>query len=139
MATIDEVLNTYMQIDLVQIAKDLVNSDEQNILDINRNQLRIGFDSNGNPVRPKYTTAKYARFKQRLGSKAPIYTPDLLLTGNFYNSLKFDTGFKVESVGVPYSGYLESRYGKNIYGFNDKNLSAIQAKYVNEIKRKLGL
>jgi hypothetical protein len=142
MATIDEVLNTYMQIDLVQIAKDVVTANEQGVLDINRNQLRFGFDSDGNYITPEYYYARYARYKQDVrGTKAPWRTPDLLDTGAFYKSLRFDKDFKVYSVGVygddgEYSKKLEDKYGKDsIYGFDDKNLSGIRAKYVDEIKK----
>jgi hypothetical protein len=139
MATIDEVLNLYQAIDPVRIARDIVNSNEGNILDINRNQLRLGFDSNGNPIRPKYARAAYARKKQKMGSRAPYATPDLLYSGRFYNSLKFDAGFKVYSDGVPYASWLRNHYGSDIYGFNDRNLGLYRAMYMDELKRGLNL
>ncbi|MDR1340831.1 MAG: hypothetical protein LBK58_12370 [Prevotellaceae bacterium] len=134
--TIDEVLRLYQAIDPVQMAKDLVNANEGNILDINRNQLRIGFDSEGNVVRPKYARAAYARKKQKMGSRAPYATPDLLYSGRFYNSLKFDAGFRVYSDGVPYAPWLRQHYGGDIYGFNDRNLGLYRSMYRNELELK---
>jgi hypothetical protein len=139
MATIDEISARYQQIDAIQVAKDVVNANEQAVLEINRTQLEYGFDSDGNPIVPKYSSLKYAHLKVSWGTRAPFRTPDLLLTGRFYHSLKFDAAFRVHSVGVPYASWLEHNYGQNIYGFNDKNLSSVRNMYINELKKKLAL
>jgi hypothetical protein len=139
MATIDEVLKTYQQLDLIQTAKDLVLANEEKILNINRNQLRFGFDSNRNYITPQYALASYASWKINTGHLAPFGIPDLLLTGKFYNSFRFDNKFRVISVGVPYAKLLQTKYGENIYGFDDKNLPLYRAMYREEIKKRLGL
>jgi hypothetical protein len=140
MATIDEVSKLYQQIDMMQTAKDLVKSNEASILDVNRNQLRAGNDSDGKYIRPEYYKEEYAIYKTRyMGSMAPFRTPDLLLTGKFYRSFKFDGDFRVISTGVPYASELESKYGANIYGFDDRNLTAVRAMYMEEIRKKVGL
>ncbi|MDR1594295.1 MAG: hypothetical protein LBS43_07425 [Prevotellaceae bacterium] len=139
MATIDEVFNRYNKIDLVQIAKDVVTANEQAVLEINRTQLEYGYDSDGIRIVPKYASQQYAELKASFGSKAPFRTPDLLLTGRFYHSFKFDNNFKVYSAGVPYAQWLEHHYGKNIYGFNDKNLNQVRKLYKDEIKKRIEL
>jgi hypothetical protein len=137
MATIDEVLKIYSAIDPVQIAKEIVSANEQNILDLNRNQLRAGSDSDGKPVRPKYVEW-YAKWKSvNKGSQAPYRTPDLLVTGDFYRTFRFDAGFKIESAGTPYSQFLEGKYGDNIYGIYDRNLQPYRDMYKKELKRRI--
>jgi hypothetical protein len=58
---------------------------ESIIVDLNTKNLSEGKDVNGNPIQPSYASPKYAQYKQSLGSLAPMGTPDLKLTGDYYS------------------------------------------------------
>jgi len=106
-------------------------------------QLEVGENGNGQQI-GKYTSAYYARFKQRIGSKAPSGTVDLKLSGNLYDGIFVDFGNKVEiDSDVEYSRYQKIRYGKEIYELQDENKEDVRfnnsAKTVEAYKTALGL
>ena len=107
-------------------------------------QLTVGENADGNNV-GLYTSARYANFKQRIGSSAPRGIVDLKLSGKLYEGLNTDIKpktFKTDS-SVEYSKYQIKRYGKKIYELQESNSEDIKFKnsvdIYTEYKRLLGL
>ena len=116
--TLQDFLNKVGRFDLTANTEVVLKDNSDEYIEFNREQMRAGFTSSGNPIRPEYT-ARYAKFKQAWGSKSPYGTPDLLLSGTFHQSLSFDADFSIKGA-TSYSDYLEARY-KDIYGLTDGN------------------
>ena len=81
-------------------------ANKEAIIDLNIDQLEKGIGSDGLPITPEYASDEYASFKQSIGSKAPLGTPDTKLTGEFHS------GFYAEGINSSNPGasglYLDS-------------------------------
>jgi hypothetical protein len=112
----------------------MVNNSSE-LLDINRDQLEAGTDSEGRDLKYKRKrvskiegvyTQNYSRFKAKRGGNT--LHVDLKLSGNFLNSLRLDHKrlgvFKIyaETTGFDLQKELEWNYGKDIFGLTDENL-----------------
>lgn len=117
----------------------LLKQQSESIADQNREQLSKGKDANGKAIRPKYKNKRYAAKKQAMGSKAPLGTPDLKLTGKYHKSLKPKfTGkkFTIQSTDKK-DKMLSSKYGDEIKGLNKEALKLVRKEIIPEIKTKL--
>lgn len=117
-------LNAINQFDLI-FQRAIVENQEE-ILDLNVAQLKIGKDSFGNFLE-EYASEDYARFKQAIGSKAPFGIADLILEGDFtegfiltYNgdSFFFDSTDEKRN-------HLVDKYGEDIFGLSFDNQDQI--------------
>jgi hypothetical protein len=101
------------------------------ITGLNKEQLSIGLDSNGSKLQD-YAQESYAGFKvDVVGSEAPLGTPDLKLTGSFYD------GFKIiisgDTVSITSDDIktldLEGKYG-DTFGLQTDKLTELVAVYI---------
>lgn len=101
------------------------------ITGMNKEQLSIGLDSQGNQLQD-YVQESYAGFKvDVVGSEAPLGTPDLKLTGNFYDGFKIilsNTTITITSDDIKTLD-LEGKYG-DIFGLQNDKLTELVAVYI---------
>ena len=104
-----------------KVASILIN--KQALTNLNREQMREGLTSDGNPITPDYSRG-YAWFKEKLSSyKAPPGTPDLFVTGAFQSDMTLVLRNGVEFTSSdPKTGKLVGRYGRKIFGIMSANM-----------------
>lgn len=115
---------------------------ETEILDANTAQLEIGKDSLGELLYD-YATDEYAQWKQSIGSKAPMGTPDLKVTGDFHSAFVIrykSSEFEITSTDSK-TGKLVDMYGEQIFGLNDdakdKVLPDFTETIIDEIRKMI--
>ncbi len=100
--TFPELYDSVKNFDVIKETSDILESIQDNILEMNRNQMWDGLTAKGEDIRPKYSenpffktkeqAAGYAKWKWAIssqGSKRDIDTPNLYINGYFYESLRF--------------------------------------------------
>ncbi len=100
---------------------------QEEILDLNVAQLEVGKDALGELL-DDYASDAYAQFKQALGSKSPLGTPDLILEGDFTEGfvLKVDgADFFITSTDEK-KDRLRDKYGEDIFGLSEESLEIIR-------------
>jgi hypothetical protein len=99
----------------------------KDILDLNRQQLFKGEDSQGKGLRP-YKSKWYAAFKRMLN---PLGVTDLYLTGRFYSNMfieRFKFPVKINSRDAK-TPELVDDYGKDIFGLNEESKTILAKKF----------
>lgn len=101
------------------------------ITGMNKEQLSIGRDANNEQLED-YAEQSYAGFKVDIvGSDAPLGTPDLKLSGDFYNGFKIilnSTTITITSDDIK-TLKLEGKYG-DIFGLQPDKLTELAVVYV---------
>jgi hypothetical protein len=113
-----------------------------------RGQLHYGEDGTGHQISPKYRKEGYAIDKEAMNPVPGLGTPDLFVTGDFYNSIKEDVSsskysFTIEGTDEK-APKLELKYGNEIYALNDQNKEyyaneILKPYIVTKLKNELGL
>ena len=118
-------LNVMTELDLILTELQKV------IIGMNQEQLSLGYDANKEQLQD-YATESYAGFKiDVVGSRAPLGTPDLKLTGDFYDGFKIilsETTITITSEDIKTLN-LEGKYG-DIFGLTDDFLSQLANQYI---------
>lgn len=99
---------------------------ETSIADLNTNQLSKGLTNAGELINPEYASDGYAILKKAEGGQAPLYTPDLHDTGDFYHGFFAkitDKAIVIDSTDSK-SDDLKAKY-KGIMGLNDESLKEL--------------
>lgn len=131
-------------INIDQIALKNAKANSGLISDLNRQQLTVGENSKGQDV-GQYTTARYASFKKRIGSQAPVGVPDLKVSGNLYEKIFTEVSPQTITINTKaeYGKYNEKRYGKEIFNLQDQNWEEIEFKVLvatrEQYLKQLGL
>lgn len=106
------------------------------ILDLNRKQMRLGINANGDLFRPY--SIPYWEFKRTLPTyKASDGIPDLFLRGHFQNNMNLTVSadqYKIDS-NVPYAEKLNAKYNP-IFGLSENYDKEAETKitiYYNKI------
>ena len=142
------VLNNRLQsIDKNQMLRNAIEANEKAILDINREQLRVGERADGLPITPAYSPFYNAWKSQQSSYKAGSKKPDLYLTGSFQDKMYLDiegNNIIVDSIDPKRDRLVhELGYTDKIFGTQQKNLPRVQnltsISYVREFKQKTGL
>ena len=128
---------------LRSILKDELTQDF--IIDLQQKQLRSGKDGRGELITPEYISPDYARAKQFIpGRIAPEGTPDLFLTGNFFDTIDVIIGqtfVEIIANTTIYGRDFKDIYGFDILGLNDESLQKlinfIKPEFIEEVKRRL--
>lgn len=89
MGTFAQVLDRVQQLDIVEVTQEALEETADDFVNEQKLQLFAGIDSLGNPIAPSYASRKYAQAKNDLNPVPGLYTPDLYLTGAWYNGLQF--------------------------------------------------
>jgi len=104
-----------------------VQANEKPLVDINRKQMQVGKNAEGQII-GAYRSTSYAKFKKQMGSKAPYRAVDLLLTGNFQKDMILETDdkdYQILSTDEK-TDDLVSKYGDVIFGIAPENKSEAQ-------------
>ena len=114
------------------LALDNAKANSELINELIRQQLTVGENSDGNKI-GTYTTSRYAAFKKRIGSLAPLGVPDLKLSGDLFKGLKtvFKQDMFTTESSVSYSKYQEQRYTDKVYRLQEQNAEEIEFKVLN--------
>lgn len=123
--TLSEMIRRVDSLDIKANLPEMVNNTKEEMADLNISQLELGQEKTGNPITPEYRSELYADFKKSIGSKAPEGTPNLKLTGSFYD------GINVQLNGMEYfisstdgkMPDLVEKYGDDIFGLSEENKS----------------
>ena len=138
-------LNRKLQAVNIEALKLLaVNRNKEVIVQLNRDQMRVGQRADSTPITPQYSRA-YGFFKQRQSSfKAPPFTPDLFDSGSFQGAMFLNLSGKQFFITSRDSklGDLTGRY-KNIFGLTTDNTeearNSTTREFVNLWRKQVGL
>lgn len=145
MGTVLSALKKYMALReaLPDIVRETVKEHKEEILSMNKQQMKEGKNSLGRPI-GKYKNPDYQRMKAGMNPLASGNV-DLELTGVFKQGLIIDlTGDRIviNSSGDLKSRALESRYGDVIFGLTDDNKkefisNTLRPAFIQKIKQFL--
>lgn len=143
--TIAQMNRNWAKLDLASEASWVMLNNREAIVEYNREQLSEGIRSDLQQIRPVYVDQWYANMKQRMNNKPKNGTPDLKLTGSFYD------GFVIKMQG--YNKYsvtsidsktndLVNKYTVSIFGFTPRSKqmiaeSIMQSALIERLKTKL--
>lgn len=121
---------------------------ERNAVDLNHSQLQVGEYANNESIMPDYASLDYADEKQRMNPLPPYATPDLKLSGGFYQGFFLDLGaldngyFELNSRDHK-TDELTAKYGDEIFGLNDDNteilMTDVMDYFAQQVLNKIGL
>ena len=121
--TIIEAYHNLRSISPIGIVRDIVVADGDIIVELQKDQMMRGKDATGEDIAPSYRSDAYAEMKQRMNSQPDHGTPDLRLTGDFYNAFYFDTDTLMVTSSDPKTPMLVEKYSNNgkspFFGLND--------------------
>jgi hypothetical protein len=111
---------------------DLVLQELQGVIvGMNKEQLSLGYDAQHSQLQD-YAQESYAGFKvDVVGSRAPLGTPDLKLSGDFYNGFKIILNASeliITSDDIK-TLQLEGKYG-DIFGLDSNHLEMLSISYI---------
>lgn len=123
---LDDLNRNAQRLDPLETLSESIEENAEYIADLNTSQLSEGVNSLGQSLDPKYKMAEYAKMKKAMGAKPPFGTPDLKLTGAFYEGfraepLKADKGGIFITSDDSKASKLAGKYGANIFGLTDKS------------------
>tara|TARA_R110000772_G_C13310310_1_gene440369 strand:- start:37661 stop:38116 length:456 start_codon:yes stop_codon:yes gene_type:complete len=113
-----------------QEAYRIIQQEQKRIIALNtEEQLHLGLGQKGQKLLPRYSRVRYALRKNQLNPLAGLGTPDLKLTGEFYDKFFLTTKSKqVEfNSSAEHTKHLVKRYGstQDIFGLNTKNAAIL--------------
>lgn len=117
-------------IDMEELIRQAVISNESKLLDMNRRQMLSGERSDGDLISPDYFSLSYAFEKKKMGTKAPFGVPDLKYTGAFQRDMVLLVEGNEWEIGSTddKTPELTRKYAK-IFGLTKENTE--QAKVIN--------
>lgn len=136
MATPGEISTQLEELNIQEIIQEAVQEVSEEYVRKNLDQLYEGLGSDGQKIEPNYRSAKYARVKNEMNSKPGLGTPDLKVTGTFYDGTEatLEGDDLVEQSSVEYAQYLEKNYTEErIWGLTEEN----HEQFINEDVRPL--
>lgn len=134
-SSLKEIANAlkFLKRNLPEIIQEAVEDTSDSAVDFNKRQLRKGINSNGSEITPKLRNPSYARRKKGRGGQAPLGTPDLFNTGDYYKQLKAKTTTKtleiVNSGSKDYFSDLDDKYKDN-KGLTEKSQDEYAKRFV---------
>ena len=121
MAGLIEFQKRVAKINITTMFDQIIKEQEQEILQLNKDQLLEGKNIKNQKIKPKYKSQAYAKRKARQNSKPGNGTPDLYLSGGLHNSeyLKKKGSAFVPEFNTPYSKFVLARYD-DVAGWNNE-------------------
>ena len=142
-----DLLDRLDRVELKPIIVLCVEQSQYEILAFNRGQMFDGYTNKGTPITPQYKTEGYALSKEYENPKPGLGTPDLFVTGAFYNGMGVvvsaaEYSFKIVNSDEK-APKLELKYD-DIYGLDEQNTQyfageILKPKIVTELVKQLGL
>ncbi len=131
--TIQEYYRKIKSVNLSQLKVQAAEKNKTLLLDLNREQMKHGLRADGEKIKPDYHSLDYAKYKQSLNPVPGMMTPDLHLSGAFYETLSVETnGMKMKVLtGVSYGEKLRNKYPE-IFGLAPKSLNTAQQKVTTD-------
>jgi hypothetical protein len=117
-------------VDVTIIAGDILARNTDKVKDANINQLMQGLDRFGRPLSPKFSEdpyfkkpgawQRYAAWKQRLFPETPYDTPNLIIRGDYHDSIKvIRTGDNITfDASIHFAGDVSAKYQDKQLGLN---------------------
>lgn len=141
MASIKEFNSRFQKINFRKTVMESVRLTSFDILTLNKEEgLAKGLLATGTPVIPSYSSPLYVAV-----NKKKSFSPDLHLTGAFYNGFYINLGaysFKIGS-NDDKAAKLEAKYTNQIYGLNPNGIQRyapiLYEKLFASIKQQSGL
>lgn len=144
MTTVAEMLRRFEAIDLVELTADSMEANNEQVVDLNREQMEAGIYKEGSPIQPQYSnfTVQQKRFEGK-----PFDRVTLRNTGEFRSKMylvirgnEFDvnsTDWKTPDLVAKYNG------SGDIFGLTSENkrtawLEILQPDVVRRIKTQTG-
>ena len=121
--TIFELYENVRNISIEGITYDIVVSSDDRIVEIQKDQMTSGKDSTGEGIAPSYYSDAYAEMKQKMNRRPEFGTPDLRLTGAFYDGFYLDFNKLVVSSTDEKADLLKKKYGNWIFGLSEESVS----------------
>jgi len=92
-------------------------------VDLNTEQMYQGLDGSGQKISPQYKLQEYADMKSQMNSAPGYGTPDLKLTGAFYQGygVRVEGDDVIKDSDVEYADELFERYGNAIGELDEEN------------------
>lgn len=140
MGTVRNLLNRVRSFNVIRAAGTAMKANETEILEINKEQLQEGKNSDNEPV-GFYRSVGYALYKNKRNPKAGYGTVDLKDTGDFYRSFTLTINGNVYTISATDSKMPElvSKYSPKIFGFMEENKikvwMAFRNDFINEFKK----
>jgi len=143
--TIAELNRRINSVKIVELAEESLRENKDYVLNANKDQLLDGERADGTRIVPKYVSKSYAKWKHKINNRAGEGTPDLRLTGRFYEKFFINilgqNRYIISSLDDK-TKMLSDKYDYKIFGLNTDNSEEIGKRYVQPtfIKRlKLAL
>lgn len=137
---------------------DSVDETKEAVVELNREQLLHGLDSEGNYLSPTYledpffkspeSGKRYAEWKARIEPKRdkPFFVPNLFITGRYHSTIDLSVTQEtmVTTSDDPAADSIEAKFGEDIYGLNSESKSEYIPNHLlpilqTKITGKLGL
>lgn len=137
MTTAAEMLRRFQKVDLTEIMGEVVMSNPDQILDLNKGQLESGVDKKGARL-SKYRSNSYAVLKNNQNPRPGFGNPDLKRTGAFHASFVVDVRGDdvVFSAGDSKAPALEAKYGSAIFGLTEDSKADYRPELVQGAAKK---
>ena len=136
----DEFIRHIQQIDVEAEAQKVLKQHTKNAADLNRDQLKKGFDANGERLKP-YKNARYASYKNTKNPLPGLGNPDLILSGSFTKSIYSevtDTDIVLKATDRK-TADLVDKYSDSILDISQESVSTftdiIRSTFENEIQK----
>ena len=147
MASIRQVYENIKNANFTEVVVLSLNQDKETFVNEQQAQMYIGQTNRGNKIQPQYGFEDYAIEKHELNPLAGKGTPDLFLTGAFYEGIDMeieaDGGIGFNSSDWK-NGMLKEKYD-DIFGLNKESRERVieksfRGKLINNYKKatKLG-
>ena len=120
--TIVQFHNNLRELDLRGIAYDLVISDEETIVNYQKDQMMSGKDATGKDIAPSYKYKSYAELKRSMNNRPQFWTPDLKYSGEFHSGFYLDHDTLTVTSSDAKTPSLIKKYGEWIFGFNKETM-----------------
>ena len=143
--TIAQMVRNWNSIDVASESAWVMLENREQIVQYNKDQLQLGIKNDNSSIIPMYKSNWYAKMKQGKNSKPEFGTPDLKLTGAFYDGIVIKmqgyNQYSVTSIDSKTS-QLVSWYSSSIFGFTPRSRQEIrdeimQDELIKRLKSKL--
>lgn len=132
MATVSEVYELWLSVDIDQLAHKTIEECSDDIIRENQEQMYMGQNAEGGKI-GYYHSEEYAELKHSMNPLPAFRIPDLHLTGAFYSGMKLvfigSNQFTLTS-GDEKTPELEEKYGGYIFGIGEKSTEYLSEEIV---------
>jgi hypothetical protein len=116
MATASEIEERLKALDLRKLLTESIEETADQYVELNQQQMYAGKDGDGREISPQYARQDYAVMKNQMNPAPGYGTPDLKLTGAFYQGygVRVEGDEVIKDSNVEYADQLFEKYGNAI-------------------------